>query len=245
MSELLSDNSEGVGFITLNRPQVHNAISLSMWQNIPALMTSMREGGARVIVFRGTGESFASGADLDDMRKINSRENAAELWHAIRNCLEFVWSFDLPVIASINGSCIGGGCLLASSCDFRIATTSSRFAVPVAKLGLLLDDRTIGRLVAAGGAIFAREILMAARVISSERALTLGFLLETVSPFDLASATSTLAQQILNNVDASVGASKRSINAAVRLIALDEITADNAVINSYLSDEFRRGVNSA
>lgn len=213
-----------------------------MWQEIPVVMEQLKRKGARVIVFRGQGGTFASGADLDELRQIVDVDSAAEVWHSILNCLESIWQFELPVVAMINGSCIGGGCLLATACDFRIATHSSSFEVPVSRFGLLLDDRTIARMVAAGGVPFAKEILIAANTVSAVRAHALGYLVDVVSETGLESATMQLALQISTNVSAAVAACKRSINAAANLTPADSIISDQDVTGSYLSLEFQKRV---
>jgi enoyl-CoA hydratase/carnithine racemase len=242
--DVLSSIDEGIGYITLNRPNVHNAISTGMWREIPMRMEELLEEGASAIVFRGKGDSFASGADLEELRKIESEAEAQNVWHAIRDCLEFVWSFTLPTVAMIHGVCIGGGCLLAISCDLRIAARSSSFAVPVAKLGLLLDDRTVARIVAAAGVPFAKELLFTAASITAERAYQLGFLNRIAGQTDLERETSALIQQLDNNVIGAIIAAKSSVNFAANLPAIHSCTTDDQVVASYLTQIFRARLNS-
>jgi enoyl-CoA hydratase/carnithine racemase len=178
------------------------------------------------------------------LRQVADADSAASIWNAILTCLEHIWHFDLPTIAMVHGACIGGGCLLAAACDFRIASHSSSFAVPVAKLGLLLDDRTIARVVAAGGVPFARELLVAARAINAERAYSLGFLIDTVDDEGLSGATSQLAAAIARNVQAAVSSNKRSLNTAAMQAATTPTLANETIVQSYLSEEFRKRVQS-
>jgi len=231
-----------IGFITFNRPQVHNAISLEMWAAIPGVMDKLLESGARVIVFLGEGDSFASGADLDELKAIDGEDSARRIWHQILNCFEHIWSFRIPTIAMIHGSCIGGGCLLATACDFRIASKHSFFAVPVSRLGLMLDDRTIGRLVAAGGVPFAKELLLASMSMNAERAYSLGYLNQLVEVGQLNDAVGAFAEQISRNVGSAVEASKRSINIAAGLPERTSQITDEQIVASYLSEEFRKRV---
>jgi enoyl-CoA hydratase/carnithine racemase len=214
-----------------------------MWSSIPSLMEQLKSDGARVILFRGAGDSFASGADLDELRQIASEDDARRIWSAINSCLEQIWSFELPTIAVIHGSCIGGGCLLACACDFRIATHSASFAIPIAKLGIMIDDRTIARVVAAGGAPFAKQILLAADGIGAERAYELGFLLDcTDSDTGLEAIAQQIAKQIIRNVGTSVAATKQSINLACGLPALNTRITEQAILASYLAPEFKKRV---
>jgi enoyl-CoA hydratase/carnithine racemase len=241
-TEILSSIEQQTGFITLNRPNVHNAISTAMWREIPTRMQQLLGRGAHAIVFRGQGDSFASGADLEELRKIEGQNDAQDLWHAIRDCLEFVWSFTLPTVAMIHGSCIGGGCLLATSCDLRTAARSSTFAIPVAKLGLLLDDRTVARVVAAGGMPFAKELLFTGATIDAQRAFDLGYLNLIAAQADLEQETSALLQQMNNNVIGAIIAAKSAINHAAALPPHDSCTTDDQVVGSYLTPAFRSRV---
>ncbi|HEY9774139.1 MAG TPA: enoyl-CoA hydratase/isomerase family protein [Planktothrix sp.] len=244
-SEIVTAREKNVGFITFNRPHLHNAISLEMWHAIPEMIEKLRGEGVQVIVFTGEGDSFASGADLDELRKISNTQDADRLWSAISNCLETVWSCEIPTIAMVHGACIGGGCLLATSCDFRLASFVSSFAIPVAKLGLVLDDRTVGRIVAAGGSVFARTLLYAGATIGARRAHELGYLYSAVELNKLRFEVMELAQAIAGNVQDSVLASKRAINNAANLSALGTTVAHDRIVASYLTDEFKRRVKSS
>lgn len=241
-SDILVSRDGDKGFIAFNRPHLHNAVSLSMWRAVPKMIDSLQAEGARVIIFTGHGDSFASGADLEELRKIDNAESARELWHAILECLEAVWACELPTIAMVHGSCIGGGCLFATSCDFRLASLASSFAIPVARLGLLLDDRTIGRLVAAGGITFAKELLLGGATVGAMQAAALGYLHRAVELNKLRFEVMELADQIAGNVAGSLRACKRAINAAAGLPATNTTISDEAIIASYLTEDFRRRV---
>lgn len=238
-SDVLSSRDGQLGFVTLNRPHMHNAISVEMWKAIPNRMSKLVAAGSSVIILRGEGESFASGADLEELRNINRAEDAEAIWHNIFACLEYVWSCEVPVVASIHGACIGGGCLLAAACDFRIATTSSKFAIPIARLGLLLDDRTIGRLVTSAGAPLAKELLITGEAIDAQRAYDCGFLNRLAAPDRLYESVSEFAGRIARNVVSTVRICKRSVNAFSGLLPTSEKISDEQVIQSYLSAEFR------
>lgn len=235
--ELQVSINHQVGLITFNRPALHNAISKRMWENIPALMLQLKRDGAAVIVFTGAGDSFASGADLAELQAIDSESSARALWESIRGCLEFIWSFPLVTFAMINGACIGGGCLLACMCDFRFASTDSVFAVPVARLGIILDKQTIERIVAVAGMPLAKEMLFTGAVVSGERAHALGLLHHLLPRQSLEEKVMQTAKQVITNSAQTVQACKSSINTL--LTTGGEATADKSVIESYLSEEFR------
>ena len=137
--DLLSCMENQVGIITFNRPQVHNALTTAMWLALPTLMDNLKAAGAALIIFRGSGRSFAAGADFSELKAIKDFEDAARIWDSIDGALRAVSSCTLPTVALIQGPCLGGGCLLATACDIRLATPEALFGIPVARLGLKLD----------------------------------------------------------------------------------------------------------
>ena len=150
---------ELVGLVFIDRPEFRNALSTAMWRALPVVLDSLKTSGARAIVLGGAGGAFASGADLTELKELRTSEQANEFWSAIEDCLNFVSNFSLPVVAMIDGACVGGGCLLASACDLRYASERATFAVPVARLGIILDDASIARLVSILGDSFTRQML--------------------------------------------------------------------------------------
>ena len=163
-----------IAFITLDRPEVHNAINKKMWRKLTATLESLRKENLKVIVIAGSGTDFASGADLNEMMELKDHSQASDFWFAIEDCFDSLFNFPLPTIAMINGACLGGGCLLATACDFRFASYSSLFSVPVSKFGIMLDDSSIARLINLVGYSFTRMMLFTARTISSAEALKVG-----------------------------------------------------------------------
>ena len=165
-----------IGRLTISREERRNAISTSMWSAIPEYLTELKEKGARVMVLTGSNSCFASGADIEDLKIIADLKGATKFWHAIRDCLQFIYTFPLPVIAMIDGPCIGGGCLLATACDFRIASNNSVFGIPIAKLGIVLDDASVLRLVHLIVPAQASLMLYTCNVVDAARALQLGLI---------------------------------------------------------------------
>jgi enoyl-CoA hydratase/carnithine racemase len=242
-SDLLSSLEDRIGFITINRPALHNAISRQMWLAIPLLMEELKERGARVIIFSGQGEAFASGADLEELERIRNFDDADLVWSAIKKCLDFVASFELTTIAMIHGACIGGGCLLATACDLRYASITSKFAIPVARLGLILDDETVCRLVNLVGPAHAKALLLSGSTFSSDLAQQFGLVNRTVELSRLRFEVVEFAQMIASNVEDAVTELKRSVN-RVAAPARTEIAEreHEKIVASYLTPEFKERV---
>lgn len=234
---------DGVAWIVFNRPEQRNAISLEMWEEIPRALTRSRTAGARVVVFRGEGGAFASGADLAELAKLKTPEDARRLWTSIRSALNAVATFELPTIAMISGPCMGGGCLLASSCDFRFADPSARFCVPVAQLGITLDEDSIARLMTLVGRGVASEMLLTSAILTADRAEKVGLINLLVTADNLPNTVFFTCEQIKRNSAEAVGYLKRSI---ARIAARGSRTEDQtAIVNSYLSEDFRARVAQA
>lgn len=232
-----------IGWIVLNRPQFRNAISLQMWDSIPRALSSLKEAGARVVVFRGEGEAFASGADLTELSLLDSPEKALEHWMSIRLALNAVANFELPTIAMVVGPCMGGGCLLAAACDLRYCDSTARFSVPIAQLGIWLDGDNVARLVSLVGRSVATEMLFSANVIAASRAQDIGLVNGMVPVVQLDRVVTAMAENIIRNVPASITQSKRAIAAICQQGRVEE--DQESVVASYLSDEFRTRVTRA
>lgn len=236
---LVCSVEDQIGLIRLNRPEFHNAISKTMWTDLPGVLERLRADGASAIVVTGTGSSFASGADLFELERIESEEDARRQWLSIKRSLDYLWSFPVPTIAMINGACIGGGCLLALACDMRFAADTAVFGVPVAKLGIVLDDENVFRLTRLVGQALAAEILFTAGTISGARALSAGLINDLVSSERLQDRVFSVARTLAQNSAGSIEASKRSIRRAVESGFRDN---ENEVVGSYLTDDFKNRI---
>lgn len=239
--EVYSEIDESIGYLYLNRPSVHNAISRQMWDALPAELDKLKNGGAKVIVIAGQGSSFAAGADFRELAQIKEYSQARDSWHSIANSLNFIAAFSLPTIAMIHGNCMGGGLLLAVACDLRYASVDSSFALPVAKLGIVLDDQNIGRLVSLVGIACAKEMLYSARTIGAEKAVQIKLINDCVAADKLPELVKLLASDISRNAGNSISEAKLSCQRIMK----KEITQDEScVIESYLGEEFRSRSNA-
>ena len=136
-NKMLSRIDNGVGYITFNNPEKHNAVSIEMWDALETMLDSFRSNDSvRVIVLNGAGgKSFVSGADISKFDKERSSKEAVLSYNKrTQKVYENLESFPKPTIAMINGYCIGGGLNLAVCCDIRICSEKSKFAMPAAKL---------------------------------------------------------------------------------------------------------------
>lgn len=234
----LTDN---IGWITLNRPGCRNAVSIDMWNAIPEKLSHLYDKGAKVIVFTGAGTNFASGADLEELEQIDSYAKAQTFWHAISDALEYVYSFDIPTIAMIDGACIGGGLLLSIACDLRYASKLATFGLPISRLGIVLDDDNIARLTYLVGPSSAKEMLFTGEAISSSEALSIGLINKVEDIADLRNCVERTAKRMVENGYASIIEAKRSVRRATSEGARSGLLPqhETVVVSSYLTSDFR------
>ncbi|MBX9686729.1 MAG: enoyl-CoA hydratase/isomerase family protein [Candidatus Obscuribacterales bacterium] len=239
-AEILVELNDGIAQLILNRPESRNAISKQMWLQIPERLNELQKQGARLLVIKGVSGVFAAGADMMELKELDNFEDAKENWSAISNALDFVHRFPLPTIASIDGPCMGGGCLLALACDLRYASRRSRFSIPIARLGIVLDDANLFRLANLVGVARAKELIYRARILDASEALSWGLLNDLFDDHDFAEKLSALASEILSNSALSVSESKTSFQ---RFIAQSSMASnEKVVLASYLSPDFRERI---
>ena len=242
MGKVISSLRGSIGYLRLNCPDQRNAISKDMWRAIPTEMNALETQGARVIVVLGEGDGFSSGANTQEAAQISSHADAADLWHTIRDSLKAVAAVELPTIAMIHGSCFGGGCLLACACDLRIASSDSVIGIPVARLGLTLDDGTMLRLVSLIGPAHAKRLLFTGDSMDGTEAEKIGLVNFVVSHSRLRAATDELANRILANVQFSIQSGKKSINRIVSQSLLASEANDDEVVGAFISEAFQQKV---
>ncbi len=185
-TDILCERRDGVATVTFNRPERRNAITYEGWQLLSRIAEEVATDDAiRVVVFTGSGElAFSAGADISDFdRYRHDTASAKEYAAAFDGALDSVESIPKPTISLIRGFCIGGGCELSMATDMRIATSGSRFAIPVAKLNILIGYKEMRRLVRLVGPGHANYILMSGRQLDAEEAVRIG-LVDRVVPED-------------------------------------------------------------
>ncbi len=178
--------SGSAGYLIINRSESQNAMTKAMWDAIVPSLEELKNWGARVIVIKGSGSAFCAGADLNELSQIEGEEAASEQWNSIKYALDELKAFALPTVAMINGACMGGGCLLAMACDLRYAAKPARFSIPIARLGIVLDDSNILRLISLVGPAVASEMLYTGVSISSAEAEMVGLINRALRPGRLA-----------------------------------------------------------
>jgi len=174
MSESIVISRDGaIATVTLNRPQRLNALNREMWAGLGAAMRGLSaDDSLRCIVLRGAGgKAFAAGADIAEFATERANAHQAKQYgKLIHATMQAVAQCRHPTVALIEGACVGGGLEIAAMCDLRICGTSSRFGVPINKLGLTMAYGELAGLLALVGRAVALEILLEGRVFDADEA---------------------------------------------------------------------------
>lgn len=202
-----------IGWLVLNRPERRNALNAAMWAAIPPLMKSLDETvDVRVIVIRGQGaEAFAAGADISEFGEARSGARAAADYEALNGAaFAAIRASGKPVIAMIQGYCIGGGLAIALACDLRLGDSTAVFSLPPAKLGLAYPLDGLRDLVAAVGPATAKDLLFTARRLKAEEARSAGLVSHLCQ--DIETETRQLCADIAAGAPLTITHAKRAID---------------------------------
>ena len=236
MSEVLLRREEAVAYVTLNRPEVHNAFNEVLIAALTETLTQLStDPTVRVVVISGAGKSFCAGADLDWMRRMagHSREQNLADAATARTLFETLDSCPKVTIAQIHGAALGGGAGLVAACDLAVAEENTRFAFSEVRLGIL--PATIAPFVLKKiGMGHARALFVTGRRFSAEEALRFG-LIQEIGSHDAVSAQ--ISEALLASPDA--------VNRVKRLLReLPAADTAAALADARASDEGREGLSA-
>jgi enoyl-CoA hydratase len=205
----------GVAVLTLDRPDVRNAINLEMVQEIEGALDELAaDDELRVLVLRGEGEkAFAGGADIAQMRE---RRTADALRAINAGMFQRVEDFPRPTIAAIRGYALGGGCELALACDLRVAGEGARLGFPEVSLGIFPAAGGTHRLPRLVGLGRAKELVFTGRIVTAAEAHSYGMIEHVVPDDRVDTRARELAQEIARNGALAVRVAKVAFNAIAR-----------------------------
>lgn len=199
--------------LVLNRPGQLNALSIELLEELVAACRWLDDqADTKVVIVRGAGRAFCAGFDLANFSGATGRSPAddAELG---RRATDALASIRQLTIAAIHGHCVGGGVVLASACDLRVADTSVRFAIPEVDLGIPLGWGGIPRLVRELGPAITKELVLTCRPFDAEEAARLRFVNRVVAPDELDATVQDLAQQLAGKSSYALRHTKEQVDA--------------------------------
>jgi enoyl-CoA hydratase/carnithine racemase len=215
----LEEPSPGLLVVTLNRPDVRNALNTQMGRELRDLFVPLKftPGALRCIVVTGAGDAaFCSGGDLKERRGMDDEQ--WRLQHAIfEEAYYAVMDCAVPVIAAVNGAAYAGGCELALACDFIYASTQAKFALTEVTLGIMPGAGGTQNLPRAVGERRAKEIILSGVPFNAQQALDWGMVNAVHPPAELMAAAMQCATRIATNAPISVRQAKKSIHAGLQM----------------------------
>jgi 2-(1,2-epoxy-1,2-dihydrophenyl)acetyl-CoA isomerase len=213
---VLYDLTDGVGTVTLNRPDAMNSLDTVTKIALRDLLeTAAEDTLVRCVVLTGTGRAFCAGQDLREHAIDLANKPLQQIWstvpeHYSRICSALA-TMPKPVVAGVNGVAAGAGASLALACDFRIVADTAGFNLAFAAIGLSCDTGSSWTLPRLVGRAKAAELLMLPRTVSAEESLTLGIATRVVTTASLAHEVAQLAAELASGPTAAFAAIRRSL----------------------------------
>jgi enoyl-CoA hydratase/carnithine racemase len=210
------DVSESIATLTIDRPDVKNALNLETIQECrAALATLAADDTVGALIITGAGESaFVSGADINDIRARGRDEGLAAINSSLFAEVE---RFPRPTIAAINGFALGGGCELALACDIRLASDTAKFGQPELGLGIIPGAGATQRLPRIVGMGRAKYLILTGDIIDAKQALDIGLVSAVTPPGQLQIRARELAKKILRQGPLAARLAKLALNASARV----------------------------
>lgn len=167
-------DAQGIARVEIDHPGKLNALSVAMWGELRDVFTALgvASPAPRAVIVHGAGGVFVAGADIEEFPRFRFDEEALRGYHdsLVAPALRAMLDVDVPLIAAIEGPCVGGGLEVAACCDLRVAGRSARFGIPVARLGFPVAPREVELLAERIGVPLLRELLLEARLLDADEA---------------------------------------------------------------------------
>jgi enoyl-CoA hydratase len=245
MSEIITAKDGVIATVTLSNPEKLNAIGIAMWRDLAQIFSGLsQDTSLRCVIVRGDGRNFAAGADIEEFAAVRSTIEQGITYHTeiIADALKSIATCLHPTIAAIEGVCIGGGLEIACACDLRIASSASRFGIPVNRLGFPLAPGELQGLLQLVGKAAALEILLEGRVFDASEAKEKRLIHRIVD--DVPQEALAAAQRIARGAPLAARMNKQLIR---RMMPASEPLTEQELRAAFTfldSDDYREGIQS-
>lgn len=245
LETLRVERADGVATVTIDRPEKRNALNGQVRRELMAVLDGLEgEAQVRVVVITGAGDrAFVAGADIGEFAERTALEQRSAMEG--RRVFEVVAAFPRPVIASINGYALGGGCELALACDLRIAARSARLGQPEVNLGILPGGGGTQRLPRLVGMGRAMRLILTGELIGAEEAERIGLVDEVVDDEALRGRTRELAASIARHSPVALKLIKEAVRASAEMPMAAGLALERELfITAFSSEDRTEGVNA-
>jgi methylglutaconyl-CoA hydratase len=233
VSEVVLSSVGGVTTLTMNRPEVRNAIGPSLIAELTQCFAALAADDSRVLVLTGAGGAFSAGADIEWMRAsrdLSEQQNVADA-NAAAALFSSIDACPKPVIARINGHALGGGAGLVACADLAIAVDTATFGFTEARLGLI-PAMISPYVLRAIGPRRARELFVSGRRFGADEALEIGLVHRVVAADELDAAVASAAAEIARCGPVAIAESKRLVRDATASLTLPDLAERIAAVRS-------------
>ncbi len=217
-SSLLLEKEEGIGILSINRPEAMNALDINVMKDLKQAIADIAEDDEiQVLIITGAGgKSFVAGADIKFMQPFSPVKGRA--WSMLgQQIFREIEKMEKPTIAAVNGFCLGGGCELAMAADIRLASEKAKFGQPEVGLGITPGYGGTQRLPRLIGEGRAMELCLTGDMIDAQEACRIGLVNHVYPAAELMAAAKVLAKRIVNNAPVAVKNVKVSINRGMQV----------------------------
>src|SRR4051812_18424222 len=244
---VLDHPAPAVARLTISNPERRNALDHDILNALAETLPQLDRGiEIRCVVITGEGELFSAGYDIagipDDTFSTDAEALVAHPFHA---AMDAVSAHPYPVLAAINGHCLGGGLELAIRCDLRLCAMSAKLGMPPAKLGLIYGHTGLQKFIDVVGVARTKELFLTGRNLSAPRAMAIGLVHDTVLDEKLGDTALELASEVAANAPLSLRGNKHAIetiNSYARLTPAQERELIELRRSCFSSEDFREGV---
>ena len=222
--QVLCERHGALALVTLSNPRRFNAMTRVMWRQLRSIFGALQaDASVRCVLLRGQGGHFCAGGDISEYPDFRFSEAGLRDFHEndVWGGLQAILDCDAPVVAQIDGHCMGAGVEIACCCDIRIAAEAARFGAPIAKLGFPMAPRELALVLREAGALTIREMLLEAGALTAAQMQTRGFL-HRVVPDPQAQAQASV-QRILSRAPQAARLNKRALRTLHPIVAPDRL----------------------
>ncbi len=244
---ILDRPAEAVARLTLNNPEKRNPLDHDLLDAIASTLPELAAGiETRCVVITGTGRAFSAGYDIGAIPEQSFEQDAEALVaHPFHAAMDAISAHPYPIVAAINGHCLGGGLELAVRCDLRICAGGAKLGMPPAKLGLIYGHTGLERFIDVVGVAYTRELFLTGRNVSAERAERIGLVNRAVDDAEVEPAALELAAEIAAGAPLAATGNKRAIETLARSARLTPEQEEELIElrrSCFASEDFREGI---
>lgn len=243
---LLFETKNDIAYVTINRPDKMNALNAETMLELDAAFERIKhEAAARAVILTGAGEkAFVAGADIEELASLKPVE-ATELAASSNKILSRIEHFHIPVIAAVNGFCLGGGNELAMACHLRWAAENAKFGQPEVGLGIICGyggTQRLPRLIGKGRAI---ELAISGEMISAQEAWRIGLVNRVVPRQELISSCNSFLRNVFKKGPVAVKLTLEAINRGLEMHRDEGIALEGSLFGlSFSTQDMREGTSA-